>query len=572
MHRARLTLGLALLAACDGGRTPPPTSRSVTSSVPIGTLARAPASAPSVPAHSAPHASGLPSSPASAQASREVADGGGALTLPVPAGSEAARSHVLGRALGLRPPNFDRDALLARPRPAEPGRLYVRSRHAWIYRVPDITTEWIGFLWTGGSVALRDPKPVFGVGCTSFHAIAPEGFVCADQGRVTLDPNDPEYLAVFPYSPHVDSPFLHRYGESRGAPLYRALPTEPEQRGKEPGLLAHLAELAAARVHGVDAGPLLGVVLDPEPDLPIIFPPLRRNIHEAHERLGPRSTVAFSAGVRHRNRDFWLTSDYAFIPKDRVVPYPMSEFHGVDLRMTPWPVAFVRDEGRTAYRRDAKGSLVVGRSLPRLSMIELDSTEETVDGVAYRVARDGSLVATRDIVLPELATQTPWGAPLDGSSNPGQHRPPGGRRTWIEVSILGGWLLAYEDTKPVFATLISPGRGGLPIRGRDPLATSATPLGRFNITGKFTSSTMIAPNDLIHSEVPYAQNFQGPYALHTAYWHDRFGHPMSGGCVNLAPIDGFFMYHFTEPAAKPGWYGQRWLPKQEPSTILLIRP
>ncbi len=479
---------------------------------------------------------------------------------------------ILERALALRPPNFDRNALLARARPTDTGRLYVRSRHAWIYPIPDINSEWIGFLWTGGSVALRDPKPVYGIGCTAFHAVAPEGFVCADGGRVTLDPDDPEYAAVFPYSPHVESPFLHRYGESRGAPLYRSLPTDTQQRGREAGLLAHLEQLEAGRTHGVDTGSLAGILLDAESTTPIVFPALRRNIHEAHDRLGPRSTVAYSAGVRHLNRDFWLTSDYAYIPKDRVAPYPTTDFHGVDLRATAWPVAFVRDDGKSAYRRNAQGVVEVARILPRLSMIELGSTRETLEGVEYLTTRDGSLIMATDVVLPLLATHTPWGTPLAGSSDSKQTRPPTGRRTWIEVSILGGWLVAYEDTRPVFTTLISPGRGGLPIRGRDPLSTGATPLGRFNITGKFTSSTMVAPNDLIHSEVPYAQNFQGPYALHTAYWHDRFGHPMSGGCINLAPIDGFFMYHFTEPPVKPGWYGQRWLPRQEPSSILVIRP
>jgi lipoprotein-anchoring transpeptidase ErfK/SrfK len=30
--------------------------------------------------------------------------------------------------------------------------------------------------------------------------------------------------------------------------------------------------------------------------------------------------------------------------------------------------------------------------------------------------------------------------------------------------------------------------------------------------------------------------FYSGYALHGAYWHNNFGHPMSHGCVNL-PVD-----------------------------------
>jgi lipoprotein-anchoring transpeptidase ErfK/SrfK len=130
--------------------------------------------------------------------------------------------------------------------------------------------------------------------------------------------------------------------------------------------------------------------------------------------------------------------------------------------------------------------------------------------------------------------------------------------------------MAYEDTSPVFVTLISPGRGGDAQKGRDPLETSATPLGRFSITGKFVTSTMIAPNDYLHSDVPFAQNFTGPYALHSAYWHDNWGNLMSGGCINLSPIDARFMFDWTEPPAPAGWHGTRWLPYLEPSTTLLI--
>ena len=59
------------------------------------------------------------------------------------------------------------------------------------------------------------------------------------------------------------------------------------------------------------------------------------------------------------------------------------------------------------------------------------------------------------------------------------------------------------------------------------------------------------------SEVPFTQNFSGPYALHAAYWHDDWGVGKSGGCVNLAPIDARRIFAWTEPRLPPGWHGVR---------------
>ena len=84
---------------------------------------------------------------------------------------------------------------------------------------------------------------------------------------------------------------------------------------------------------------------------------------------------------------------------------------------------------------------------------------------------------------------------------------------WIEVSVNGGWLIAYENTEPVFTTLISPGRGGAAKPDEDPIAEARTPLGVFPISGKFATATMEAPGNLVHAAVPWTQNFSGPHAF-----------------------------------------------------------
>jgi hypothetical protein len=70
--------------------------------------------------------------------------------------------------------------------------------------------------------------------------------------------------------------------------------------------------------------------------------------------------------------------------------------------------------------------------------------------------------------------------------------------------------------------------------------------------------------------VPWTQNFSGPHALHGAYWHDDWGKLKSGGCVNVSPIDGMWLYEWTEPEVPKGWHGVRWLPSKFPSTLFIV--
>jgi hypothetical protein len=440
----------------------------------------------------------------------------------------------------------------------------------WIYAEPDSTKQWVGYLWSGGSVKLRDTKPKYGVGCDLFYAIEPRGYVCADGRRVTTDPADPIVVALQRYAPKSDSPWPHRYGESRGAPLYWALPDEREQRNLESDLRAQLTRIEKARTQPALDGPLVGVDLTPAPVEELTFPPFSASVHESHMKLKARSTVAYSAEVRHSGRDFLVTADFRFIPKDRVAPYPISRFHGLRLGTdAQLPVAFFRTHAVPRYRKTDVGEFVAVESVfERLEHVELSGKSANWAGKHYLETKQGEWIDRELAVVPTPAEKTPWDA-IVGKPDSSVAKPKG-RATWIEVSIRGGWLIAYEDTTPVFVTLISPGRGGEAKPLRDPLETSATPTGRFSITGKFITSTMVAPNDYLHSDVPYAQNFTGPYALHSAYWHDNWGNLMSGGCINLAPIDALFMFRWTEPAAPPGWHGTRWLPYFEPATTLLV--
>jgi hypothetical protein len=210
-----------------------------------------------------------------------------------------------------------------------------------------------------------------------------------------------------------------------------------------------------------------------------------------------------------------------------------------------------------------------GTKLKRLSWVELTGARSTHEDEEYLEIKGGQWVRAKDAVAPEAREKTPWGATVGQPDSTGAA--PRGRATWIEASVWGGWLLAYEGTKPVYATMISPGRGGTPVPGKDPLETASTPVGTFKITGKFATATMIAPHEFTHSDVPWTQNFSGPHALHGAYWHNDWGNRKSAGCVNVSPIDGKWLYEFTEPRVPDGWHGLRWQPQLEPATTYIVR-
>src|SRR5690606_32922081 len=109
------------------------------------------------------------------------------------------------------------------------------------------------------------------------------------------------------------------------------------------------------------------------------------------------------------------------------------------------------------------------------------------------------------------------------------------------------------------STLVSPGVGGVPVSGRDPVKYSTTPMGVYRITYKHRAAHMSPEQGENRSfwiaDVPYTQYFDAPFALHVAYWHDTFGKGMSAGCVNLSPRDGERLFSFTDPVVPEDWNG-----------------
>ncbi len=429
----------------------------------------------------------------------------------------------------------------------------------WIREFPSAELQWIGYLWTGGSVALRSDKVHYGPGCETWYAIEPRGFVCVDGKRATLDPNDPVLRALAPHAPDLATAWPHAYGESRGLPRYTQLPKlEDAPAVLKPASVASetaTAFLARAR-------------LDRDPFSLVTLP---QTVYEGRTRLLPQSTVAYSSELARDDGSYLLAADMTWVPKKLVKPYEQVTFKGVELGQgAKLPLAFFRGSDRPQYVRGSDGSFSPnGKSFARLSHVALSGESVRVDEDEYLgVAGSPLFVKKSEAVVPEPRGTTPWGTKVGDADRTGL--PEGKRATWMEASVWGGWLIAYEGNTPVYVTLISPGRGGTPVPGKDPLETASTPTGTFPISGKFATATMEAPGEYIHSDVPWTQNFSGPHALHGAYWHNDWGKLKSAGCVNVSPIDGRWLYEFTEPAVPPGWHGVRWVPSKGPATTFVV--
>ena len=118
----------------------------------------------------------------------------------------------------------------------------------------------------------------------------------------------------------------------------------------------------------------------------------------------------------------------------------------------------------------------------RQTFVSLSDRREVVAGRVYLATTalaDGGatlFIAEDDATVVRAATKRPAGVALG--------------QKWVLVSITAGTLVAYQDLEPSYATLISPGAGGVPIPGRDPVKDSTTPTGTYYVTFKDRAATM----------------------------------------------------------------------------------
>jgi lipoprotein-anchoring transpeptidase ErfK/SrfK len=80
----------------------------------------------------------------------------------------------------------------------------------------------------------------------------------------------------------------------------------------------------------------------------------------------------------------------------------------------------------------------------------------------------------------------------------------------------------------------------------------ATPVGLHHITRKFISLQMAGGTTGAGYDLPgigwTAIFATGGVAIHSTFWHNNFGDPVSHGCVNAAPEDAHWIFRWTQPA------------------------
>ncbi len=473
--------------------------------------------------------------------------------------------------------------LYPKPRPAPP-RLGVLATRVYVRAQPRAGSMEIGALHLGNVVELKATNPSGVEGCVGgWLPVKPEGFVCNDKDVTQNVDSDPLLAALQRRGGNFDRANPYRYAKSRLSPWYRKIPTPTEQRRSEGAHLDQLKRARAGKAPRALRGADVEVGKSPVPKMlqgGAWSPFAKHHRHPPRVRGGfvpARSSIAFVDELSAEGRSFLLTQEFGLVPKDRVEIQSPSTFRGLPLaRSARLPLAFVRGQDSPVYRMAKAGAVrpaslgstlrgkvePTGNTWKRLTWVGLTGRVLSRGSRRYLETRQDGLFIEDDFRASVIRQHPPKGFELA----PGEK--------WIDISIHRGTLVAYEGQRAVFSTLISPGISGYKRDGEGRPAKHATPTGTFRLEWKHRSTTMSPDPErrsYFLSEVAWTQFFHMPFALHAAYWHDDFGQPKSGGCVNLSPADAKWLFEWTLPELPDGWHGVRSGGARGPGTWVRIR-
>ena len=232
------------------------------------------------------------------------------------------------------------------------------------------------------------------------------------------------------------------------------------------------------------------------------------------------------------NNDLWL-------PMRDLGPVSALAFRGAEIPpgAEGIPLAWVIADRARVFERPSAAAITSAT----LARFEKVLVLEEARGFAGRFLRIGerAWVAARDVRHPTLVEP-----PAEVDADLGER--------WIDIELLSQTLVAYEGRRPIFATLVSTGKGR---QG----AFNATPTGVHRVWVKLLTSNMDNLEDESAArfyrmeDVPWVQYFSKGVGLHGAFWHRSFGRVRSHGCVNLAPLDAQWLFWWTSPHLPAGW-------------------
>lgn len=461
------------------------------------------------------------------------------------------------------------------------NKLAALSWETAVHKSPDPDSFILGYLRVGAIIAASD-KPAGNKDCKAgWYRIAPFGYVCVAPNNATLD-LEHELVRATSRGPDVSDPLPYMYGiVRRPGPIYARLPSLAEASAAESGHEARMEDwLGLDGPNGASfrtdlwyrwkdptkqLNPAALWEAKANVDIPWYLADGRTPPGNLHHLIKNKDDLVVGQMMRHQGfafvdtavrdgRRYGITTRLAVLPVDRVRPITGSRFHGYEIpREIDFPFALVRSRKAHSYTIE-KGTRKKAKPLEHRSAVQLTDKKTFHASVLHYQTADGLWVSDREVSRLDPARRMPaWGK--------------NGER-WLDVNVTKQTLVAYDGTKPVFATLVSTGEAGL----GDPDKTKSTIRGIFRIdrkhvTAKMSSSEVGEEFEL--NDIPFVQYFEGGYALHAAYWHDDFGVPRSHGCINLSPDDARRIFYWTEPKLPPGWHTVR---RPLTGSVIFIHP
>lgn len=437
-----------------------------------------------------------------------------------------------------------------------------------VHERPDRESNILGFLRAGAIVATKPDGAADGKGCSQrWVPIEPSGFVCL--GSDVTDDRDHPIVRASARRPDFAHRLPYMYGTvTRGGPVYSGLPSAKDLKKYEPSLKKHLRKWKDDEESGARYGLDVWLRYTDRKDVPTALDALRDGVTDPDipwflkdggrvpklpdfrdsgdalkvGQVNRRQGRSFLYSFLSEGRRYNVTTDLAVIAADRFRPIRGSAFHGwrVDKELE-FPFALIRRPGARKWQWNGK-KMVDNGVLTWRSAVPLTDDKRFYKKRLYYKSKEGFYVDDRHASRVDPAKRWPKWAQQGAK--------------WIDINLTKQVLVAYEGQKMVYATLISSGEAGL----ADPEESTATIRGIFRIHTKWVSSMMdstVVGEEFELRDVPYVQYFQDGFALHGAYWHDRFGRPKSHGCINLAPEDARRLFFWTEPSVPPGWHGAR---------------
>jgi hypothetical protein len=388
-------------------------------------------------------------------------------------------------------------------------------------------------------------------GCSKgWYEIEPGGlFICSGEGVIVSDKH--VAFAPSPPPPKLDAsmPYSYAYVTSDNVPQYWRVPTAAE--------VVHVTDLFA-RIEARDQAansdgrfdgdastgevanipsPVTGehgdgndrmALSDGGVDDPYALPPF------VYLRMAKGFFVSTDDETTSDDITYRRTVRGRYVPTNRLTRAKVSTFEGLLLGSdVTLPQVYVTGGGVKILRQEEEGGpLKVGERRARLSRLPFL-------GMMKRRGRNYVRVGEKDFLSSRIA------AVLKKADPPKDIKP---AERWIDIDLEEQTLVAYEGDIPVFATLVSTGREDF-----------ETPRGSFRIYSKHIAITMDDPDaeEEAYSieDVPWTQYFEESYALHGAFWHNRFGRVRSHGCVNLSPADARRLFFWTGPHLPDGLHG-----------------